>query len=174
MFNCYDLYVSFLLYSTLISLSVVALNKNQLLLLLLSLTRLRDRLKRKADKSKRLLDYKYYRGVQNHLNNLRTILKKMYYETAVRENRTNPWKLWKLLKSYNANDKSVFIMKSYTGFEDQWSFEADKSVIVNELNNHFVSIGVKVKNKSKNDSQSVHGDVVDIFIHYLPDLCLMK
>ena len=52
-----------------------------------SLSHLRDRLKNKADKQKTDIDWRRYRAVRNHLNNLRTMLKRRYYQNGVLRNK---------------------------------------------------------------------------------------
>ena len=104
-----------------------------------NLTRMRDRLKKKADKENANEDWVRYRSVRNQVNNLGKLLKRRFYHESVSENRKNPRILWKVLREVAPNDRTS--IQHLNGLDINGVIETDLTKIVNEMNNYFVSIG---------------------------------
>ena len=126
----------------------------------ISLTHLRDRLKKRAEKQNTNSIWSQYRSVRNYVNNLRTTLKSRYYHDSVIENQRNHKQLWNVLKELNPGKKDN--RSKISGLKVNDNVDTDKEHIANELNGFFVSIGASINSKQTVNSSNMKD--------YIPDL----
>ena len=111
-----------------------------------SYTRKRDRVKRKASKTRRHEDWSSFKRLRNKVNNLKTHAKERFYNTIentlIESHISNPKLYWKLIKHFiksNKNAGKIPPLKptSETGEEVYAFTDLEKA---NCLNDYFVSI----------------------------------
>ena len=118
---------------------------------MLELSRKRDSLRSKAQKSGNQDDWLHTKCIRNKVNNLAKHLKKTYYANLISEKSKDPREMWKVTK------EAISAKKSYT-----LPLTTDKQNMADDFNNFFVNIGadlarnVEEQNTSAEDGERSH------------------
>ena len=86
-----------------------------------------------------------YKAYKSHLQRLLSLAKKSYYQSQLLINKTNPRKTWNILR--NLMGSNVNKDRNISQIKHEGKIITDKPSIVNKLNSHFTSIGVKLSEK---------------------------
>lgn len=116
----------------------------------------RDYMKRKAQLSNNPLDWASARAIRNKVNMLNRSLKRNYFHDVIKTNVNNSIKLWKTLREYGG-------LGSKSSAPTRSGDCKDNVTFVNEINDHFCTVGHNVCQSSDvNDMHSSENSVSDI------------
>ena len=106
----------------------------------------RDNLLRKAQKSKREVDWSTYKRQRNRVTSLVKKCKNQYYQKMLKENNNKPDQFWKTIKQLYPNNKSTSNQSST--FTIDGSQTTDKKIIANTFCTYFSTKAVGMKRKA--------------------------
>ena len=98
----------------------------------------RDKILRKARKTRKEEDWKTYRQLKNRCNNMIKHAKRKYYDNLFRENSKTPSKFWKTIKK-------IFPKKEKSNISLNLANKADRLLKVNSFCSFFSTIAIAIK-----------------------------
>ncbi|XP_057295887.1 uncharacterized protein LOC130624320 [Hydractinia symbiolongicarpus] len=118
----------------------------------------RDFLKRKASKTKSIIDWEAFKQKRNQVIGLKNRLKNEYYNDVLQDFQKRPKQLWKTIKKL-VPDKSGNTTSIKRVVQNDGTETSHPKEISNTFNSFFVSVGAKLASKFSSDTTNVNPPV---------------